>query len=217
MTKNTQKIRRLKKRIREQKTVLNHAVETGLYNKLNTSLSTTDFQFAIILFHIGSTILFYNEKYIRSSSRDEGQGNKLKIWDYLCKMDNNDNVLNNHRRKLGFPIDEQKFPTLSSRQLQCILSGETNNQNTQKFIKEFYTNENFKVMLSEWQHTSAIGGMITQKNMNKLEDIIEHFEYNNIFPKLDKKSQVELKKIKDFTNWRIKNPDDWNKIVNELH
>jgi|GEM_PF-4257499 hypothetical protein len=217
MKKYSQKELRLYELISSQKERLKDVLKKDNQNILKTSLNYNQFHYAIMLINLGSTILFYNEEYIYPSSRDEGLGNKLNIWNYLCKMDNTDNILNSHRRKLGFPIDKEGFPIISSRQLQGILSGEKINQNSKLFVERFYKNKNFKTMLSEWQNSPVLNGKITKKNMNKMEDIIEHMEYNNIFPILDRKLQVKLKRIKEFTNWRVKNPDIWNKLVDELH
>ena len=217
MKKFSQKELRLYELISSQKERLKDVLKKDNQNILKTSLNNNQFHYAIMLINLGSTILFYNEEYIYPSSRDEGLGNKLNIWNYLCKMDNTDNILNSHRRKLGFPIDKEGFPIISSRKLQGILSGEKINQNSKLFVERFYKNKNFNTMLSEWQNSPLLNGKITKKNMNKMEDIIEHMEYNNIFPILDRKLQVKLKRIKDFTNWRVKNPDIWNKLVDELH
>lgn len=217
MTKNNQTKRRLRKYIIEEREHLNHSLETGDFNRLNTSLNAMQFQYAIQLLQIGSTILFYNEKYILKSSRDEGKYNKLNIWDYLCKPNNKDETLNSHRQKLGFPVDNAGYPTVSSRQLQKILSGELINKNAQRFVQNLYCNKQFKEVLSEWQNSPLEEGRLTKKNMNKLQDIFEHLEYNNVFPILDKKLQDKLKKIRDFTDWRFRNPDIWNQLVNELH
>lgn len=216
-TKNNQTKRQLEKYAIEQRKHLNKVLKTNNYSSLKTSINSNQFQYAVILIYIGSTILFYNEKYILKSSRDDGQYNKLNIWDYLCKMDNTDNVLNEHRRNLGFPTNNNGFPILSSRQLQNILSGTSINQNTRQFVEQLYNNKQFKKILFEWQCSPLTEGRITKKNMNKLEDIFEHLEYNNIFPLLDKELQVKLKKIKDFTDWRFKNPETWNQLVNKLH
>lgn len=216
-TKNNQTKRRLEKYAIEQRKHLNKVLKTNNYSSLKTSINSNQFQYAVILIYIGSTILFYNEKYILKSSRDDGQYNKLNIWDYLCKMDNTDNVLNEHRRNLGFPTNNNGFPILSSRQLQNILSGTSINQNTRQFVEQLYNNKQIKKILFEWQCSPLTEGRITKKNMNKLEDIFEHLEYNNIFPLLDKELQVKLKKIKDFTDWRFKNPETWNQLVNKLH
>lgn len=217
MTKSNQTTRRLVKYITEERKHLNHSLETDNYNRLNTSLNSIQFQYAIQLLQIGSTILFYNEKYILQSSRDEGKYNKLNIWDYLCKMNSEDRILNSHRQKLGFPVDNAGYPTVSSRQLQKILSGESINKNSQQFVQNLYCNKQFVEVLSEWQNSPLTEGRVTKKNMNKLKDILEHLEYNNVFPILDKKLQDELKKIKDFTEWRLRNNDIWNQLVNELH
>lgn len=195
-------------------------IESGEYDTIPTSMSQNDLHYVILILQLVRTIMYYQKHYI---SKETGLHKLPTIWSYLCatlnetekdyNKDYYDEIVE-HRKKLGFPVEENGNPKINARTFERLVAGKRVKKGME-ILEEFYRNENFLKIYWEFQekfaeeHFNLDNILSSPKSENKMVQIIETVEREAFSNKYGKKFSSKA----EFVRWRHDNLETYKDML----